>query len=761
MKPSNQFLRDLLDLEQPQAAEDRVWRVACPTAAAIVAGDLVLTVPFEILQKGFITLPDPAVARRTTRMIFRAYGPDIIRVYTAFTDQDPVFPDSPMLDWAPNRRPTPLTCATRPDGWEALDEQGRVRIRVVTQPASTRTWQDNDTHIPRPQEPFALTLLPDGVTPIPFQCPDTFFPKCSESFPVAFVERHGRIDRHTFALHADPNERFAGTGERFARLDLSGRTFILENADGLGVNNRRCYKNIPFYLSSRPYGLFIHSHDHLRLSLADVSTRAAQAVVESPALDLFFIGGDRPERILHNYRQITGFPPEVPLWSLGTWMSRMTYSSAKQVDQVAQRLRDEKFPCDVLHVDVGWFAEEWVCDWEFAPDRFPDPAGWIADLRKKGFRISLWQLPHVAKVSKHYREVMDKGLARFDEQTGKISESIFSGLEFVATLDMTNPEAVEWYKNRLRPLLKMGVASLKTDFGEHIHLQLDYHALSGKQLHNLFGLLYQRAIFEASSEFSDRPLIFARTGWAGSQRYPLHWGGDCASSWDGLAGSLRGGLHFGASGFAHWTCDVPGFHGVPDFFRNWPADNVYLRWTQAAIFLSHIRYHGASPREPYEYPAIADLVRKWWRLRYALIPYLAEAGRQAAQSGYPIMRALFFHDPADPLCWTLDDQFLCGDDLLVAPVLNDSGVRSVYLPKGEWVDFWTGEQFHGPRWLADRASPLDRIPVFARKNARIPVYPEAVLSTDEMDLSRTRSLVMDNTYQGLARSFIGPLIGLA
>ena len=760
MKQTNTFLRDMLDLELPQASGDRVWRACCPVAAVVVDGDFCLTVPFEVLLQGYKTLPDPAGSRRDACLVFRAYGDAIVRIFTDFTAGSSPLPGSPMLAWSADLHPVPLACVARADGWEALDARGRVRVRVVTVPAPIRPWE-GAAATPSPQEMFDVTVFPDGITPVPFQCPDTFFPMCSESFPIAFIERQGRIDRHAFALHADTNERFAGTGERFAHLDLSGRTLVLENADGLGVNNRRCYKNVPFFLSSRPYGLFIHSHDHQRLSLADVSTRAAQAVVESPAADLFFIGGGHPERILNNYRRITGFPPEVPVWSFGTWMARMSYNSAAQVNTVAERLRTEKFPCDVLHVDVAWFAEEWVCDWEFCPVKFPHAEQWIAELREKGFRLSLWQLPHVAKVSKLYAEVMEKGLARFDESTGKISESIFSGLEYVATIDMTNPDAIEWYKSRLRPLLKMGVAALKTDFGEHIHLNLDYHAMSGKHLHNIFGVLYQKAIFEVCREFTPDPIIFARTGWAGSQRYPLHWGGDCACSWDGLAGSLRGGLHLGASGFAYWTSDVPGFHGVPDFARHWPSDALYMRWTQAAVFLSHIRYHGSQPREPYEYPGIADLVRKWWRLRYALIPYLIEAGRQSAGSGFPVMRALFFHDPADPLCWVLDDQFLCGDSLLVAPVMNDSGIRSVYLPKGEWVDFWTGEQFQGPRWINNLASALDRIPVYARKNASIPVYPEAVLCTDEMELDRTIQLVMDNTYQGLARSPIGPMIGLA
>ena len=280
--------------------------------------------------------------------------------------------------------------------------------------------------------------------------------------------------------------------------------------------------------------------------------------------------------------------------------------------------------------------------------------------------------------------------------------------------------------------------------------------MPGRRLHNLYSLLYQKAAFEAKAA----GVIWARSAWAGCQRYPLHWSGDSAGSWDGLAGSLRGGLHFGMSGFAFWSHDVPGFHGVPNFMHSWPSDNLYVRWTQFGVFTSHLRYHGAQPREPYEYPAVADIVRKWLRLRYALIPYLLDEARAATQSGYPVLRALALHHPDDPLCWHIDDQYYFGSALLVAPVMNDTGVRDVYLPAGDWVDLWTGQAFHGPQLLRGVASPLDRIPVFAKQGARIRVYPDRVQSTDEMDLTKCRDLVFAAGYPGLSASVLGQVTEL-
>lgn len=758
MKAANRYLADMLDLELPEAASDVLWRVCKPTAARSQQGAVILTLPFEA-QKTSSTkfIVDPDRPRRQHELVVRAYGDSIVRLTLALAGDVPG-DESVMFEWDEALKPQPLEVRSTAGGWEIVDGRGTVRMRVTTQDAPTKPWP-GQPDMPAPAESLDAVVLPDGRTAVPLMAYDSFFPASQDSLPLAFIERGGVPHRLTYSLHARPNEHFAGTGERFAAMDLAGRTLLLENADGLGVNNRRCYKNIPFYLSSRPYGLLIHTPHHVRLSLADISTRAAQGLVEDNLLDLFFIGGGSLERIVYHYRQITGFPANVPLWSFGTWMSRMSYHSAEEVRQVGRRLREGQFPCDVLHLDVGWFEEDWVCDWEFSPSRFPQPEAFLREMRQSGYRVTLWQLPHVAKTSKLFAEALEKKYVVYSEKTGKISDSVFSGLEHVATIDVTNPQAVQWYQGLIERLLRMGVAAFKTDFGEHIHMDVDYAAMPGRKLHNLFGVLYQRAVFEASGRVSAEPVTWSRTAWVGCQRYPVHWGGDCASTWDGLAGSLRGGLHLGLSGFAFWSCDVPGFHALPNFHNHWPSDNLYVRWTQAAVFNSHLRYHGAQPREPYEYPAVADVVRQWLRLRYALIPYLVEQSNKAIRGGLPILRAMIFHHQDDPLCWHIDDQYYFGDSLLVAPVLNDEGVRDVYLPAGKWVDLWTGQRHQGPVLLRDVHSPLDRIPVYAVEGATIPIYPERVLSTDEMDLANTAALAIDGSFRGLPASALGRLCG--
>lgn len=256
-------------------------------------------------------------------------------------------------------------------------------------------------------------------------------------------------------------------------------------------------------------------------------------------------------------------------------------------------------------------------------------------------------------------------------------------------------------------------------------------------LNNLYALLYQKAAYEITKEVTGDGIVWARAAWAGCQRYPLHWGGDSASTWDGMAGSLKGGLHFGLSGFAFWSHDVPGFHSLPDFMNSPVSDDIYVRWTQFGVFSSHIRYHGTSKREPWSYPAIASIVKKWWKLRYALIPYIMEQSEKATRTGYPVLRALIFHHPEDKLCWHIDDEYYFGDDFLVAPVMNSEGYRDVYLPKGEWVNFFTGECFEGECWLKKVDVPLEEMPVYVRRGATIPMYPEEVDCTDEMDLSKS------------------------
>ncbi|MBQ2167749.1 MAG: alpha-xylosidase, partial [Prevotella sp.] len=584
---------------------------------------------------------------------------------------------------------------------------------------------------------------------------DHFSPPRYDALPLGFVScgnattKEETNERATISFKCQADECFVGTGERFRKMDLSGQTFQLKNQDGQGVNNRRCYKNIPFYMSSRMYGVFYHTSDYCKLSLADHSSRSVQFMCDRATIDAFLIGGKTPEEILHNYRKLTGFPSMPPLWSYGIWMSRMTYFSAEEVNDICDHLRKEHYPCDVIHLDTGWFRTDWLCEWKFNPERFPYPKGFIQNLKKKGFRVSLWQLPYVAKGAEQLEEAKANQYIAplLKEQASEGSN--FSALDYAGTIDFTYEKAVEWYKKKLlKPLLDMGVTCIKTDFGENIHLDAVYHSMTPERLNNLYALLYQKAAFEITKEVTGDGIIWARAAWAGCQRFPLHWGGDSASSWDGMAGSLKGGLHFGLSGFAFWSHDVPGFHSIPDFMNSPINPQVYVRWTQFGVFTSHIRYHGTCKREPWHYPEIAPIIKRWWKLRYRLIPYIIQQSEMACQSGLPIVQALIFHHPDDRQCWHIDDEYYFGNEFLVCPVMNDKGIRDIYLPDGEWINFFTGERMEGGKWYDAVKTPLDLMPVFVHPNATIPIYPYDVDCTDDMDLSKAINLEITDNYIG-------------
>ena len=547
------------------------------------------------------------------------------------------------------------------------------------------------------------------------------------------------------------NSCFAGTGERFGKMDLSGQTFFLKNQDGQGVNNRRTYKNIPFYISSRMYGVFYHTTAYSKLSLAGVSTRSVEFLSDQALIDAFIIGGDTVEQITRGYRDLTGYPSMPPLWSYGVWMSRMTYFSADEVNGICDRLRKEHYPCDVIHLDTGWFKTDWLCEWKFNEERFPNPKKFVQDLLKRGFKVSLWQLPYVAEDAEQIDEARKNNyICKLTKQQDS-EGSNFSALDYAGTIDFTSEKATNWYKGLLKNLLDMGVKCIKTDFGENIHMDAEYENMSPELLNNLYSLLYQKAAYEITKEVTGDGIVWARSAWAGCQRYPLHWGGDSCSSWEGLAGSLRGGLHFGLSGFAFWSHDVPGFHTLPNFMNSVVRDDVYMRWTQFGVFSSHIRYHGTNKREPWHYPNIAPMVKRWWKLRYKLIPYILRESEKATHSGSTIVQALIFHHPEDNNCWHIDDEYYFGDDFLVAPVMSSDNCRDIYLPEGEWVEFFTGDRFSvsdGGRWLKDIETPLDRMPVFVRKGAVIPVYPEDVDSTDDMDMSKVKNLIINEEFKG-------------
>ena len=737
-----------MDFDLELKKNESLWKAYKPTAVVEKDGDILVTVPFQKQVLANDMAPDTNVAQESHTLIIRQYEPGIIRLFMGFDGEQPS-DTSEMLQMSARVKRSPLHAELKDDQWVITDNGGVCRAVINMQQPVLDRWSEL---LPDPQETLDLRLFPDGKHEVRLAAYDHFSPPRYDALPLGYCKTEGKNDRATLSFECKLNECFAGTGERFEKMDLSGQTFFLKNQDGQGVNNRRTYKNIPFYLSSRMYGVFYHTTAHSKLSLAGVSTRSVEFMSDQALIDAFIIGGDTVEEILRGYRDLTGYPSMPPLWSFGVWMSRMTYFSADEVNGICDRLRKEHYPCDVIHLDTGWFKTDWLCEWKFNEERFPDPKKFVQDLLKKGFKVSLWQLPYVAEDAEQIDEARKNNyICKLTKQQDS-EGSNFSALDYAGTIDFTSEKATEWYKGLLKRLLDMGVKCIKTDFGENIHMDAEYENMSPELLNNLYALLYQKAAYEITKDVTGDGIVWARAAWAGCQRYPLHWGGDSCSSWDGLAGSLRGGLHFGLSGFAFWSHDVPGFHTLPNFMNSVVQDDVYMRWTQFGVFSSHIRYHGTNKREPWHYPNIAPMVKRWWKLRYKLIPYILKESEKATHSGSTIVQALIFHHPEDNNCWHIDDEYYFGDDFLVAPVMSSDNCRDIYLPEGEWVEFFTGDRFSvsdGGKWLKDIETPLDRMPVFVRKGAVIPVYPEDVDSTDDMDMSKVENIIIDDNFKGI------------
>ena len=739
MQQTNYYIFDWLDFDKNLSRDESLWKAYPQTEIHEENGDVILNIPYQkqVLQEDM--LADENVEMESHQLRLRAYGDSIVRLFTTMIG-DEISDESDMLQMDSRLLHTPLSIETDDHGYAIKDPQGRTRARIETKPYKTEWWSDLQ---PAPQPTIRLTIYPDGNPEKGIELSDDHFsPPRYDALPIAYCLTEGKADRATISFACEPDECFVGTGERFRKMDLSGQTFYLKNQDGQGVNNRRAYKNIPFYMSSRMYGVFYHTSDYCRLSLADHSTRSIQFRNDFATIDAFIIGGETPERILFHYRQLTGFPPMLPLWSFGIWMSRMTYFSADEVEGICDRLRDEDYPCDVIHLDTGWFRTDWLCEWKFNPERFPDPEGFIRRLADNGYKVSLWQLPYIAKGAEQIDEAREKKYIGPLKREQASEGSNFSTLDYAGTIDFTYPAATEWYKGLLRSLLNMGVKCIKTDFGENIHMDATYHAMTPERLNNIYALLYQKAAYEVTREVTGDGIVWARAAWAGCQRYPLHWGGDSESSWAGMAGSLKGGLHFGLSGFAFWSHDVPGFHSTPDFMNSVIDPKVYVRWTQFGVFTSHMRYHGSHKREPWYYPEVADIVKKWWKLRYRLMPYIIEESRHATESGWPVIQALLMHHPDDRTCWNISDEYYFGRKMLVAPVMSSDDKRDIYLPEGEWVNFFTGERHVGPCWLKGVDVPLDQMPVFCRPGTEIPVYEKEVRSTDDIDFNDVTTITI-------------------
>lgn len=523
-----------------------------------------------------------------------------------------------------------------------------------------------------------------------------------------------------------------GLGEKWGRLDRRGQIIRSFNHDALGVNAEVSYKNAPFAWSPDGWGVFVHTAAAVThgVGYAPWSQRAYGLWIDSPSLDLFLFDGDDGAAQLRQYTALTGRAPVPPRWSLGVILSKAYYLDAEEILSVAREVRARGMPCDTITFDGrAWQDTDTRFAFEWCPKRYPDPAPVIAELKSMGFRICVWEYPLVSVRNPLFAELAAKGWLLRDRRTGEPYRyqwdpepfgAVLTALPESGLLDFTHPDAYAYWRDRHRELFEAGVDMIKADFGEQVdEFMVASDGSSGSELHNAYALLYNRCVYEAAARYAaDGAFLFSRSAWSGSQRYPSQWGGDPQADWGGLAASLRGGLSWGLSGGPYYATDVGGFYG------DQRDPELYVRWAQAAVYSAHMRLHGIGAREPWSYgPEAEAAVTSALRLRYRLIPYLERAMAQARETGLPVQRAMALACPGDRLARSFDNQFFCGDDLLVAPCLQPGGEVEVYLPAGRWRRFPGGEAFDGDRVLRLELA-LDETAVFARDGAVIPLGPD-------------------------------------
>lgn len=543
--------------------------------------------------------------------------------------------------------------------------------------------------------------------------------------PFSFVRRASDYSTSFAAVwRLSPNEGIYGCGESYTEFNKRGRKVVFYADDGNGVQNETMYKPIPFFLSSRGYGVFMHTSSPITCDFGKYYSGANTLMIGDDQLDLFFFLG-RPKEILDEYTNLTGKAAMPPLWSFGFWMSRITYFSETDGRTVAARLREHRIPSDVIHFDTGWFETDWRCDYQFSRSRFEDPVRMIADLRKMGFRVCLWQLPYFVPKNTLFPEILEKGLFVRDRKGNLPYED--------AVLDFSNPQTVRWYQEKIAGLLRQGVSVIKVDFGEAAPLEGIYASgRTGFYEHNLYPLRYNQAVADITQKITGDTIIWARSAWAGSQRYPLHWGGDPANTDSAMASTLRGGLSLGLCGFSFWSHDMGGF------VKACPEE-LYRRWAAFGFFSSHSRSHGIPPTEPWEYGEdFMNGFRLAAEMRYRLMPYIYAQARDCTQRGLPMLRALFVEFPEDPGSWRIDDEYMFGSDILAAPLLEKGNQRNVYLPPGTWIDYQTGRVYSGG-WHEIRAGPVP-ILLLVRDGSVIP-HIRLAQSTAFMDWSNLELVV--------------------
>lgn len=520
------------------------------------------------------------------------------------------------------------------------------------------------------------------------------------------------------SLMLDVGECVYGLGERFAAYVKNGQSIDMWNADG-GTASEQTYKNIPFYMTNRGYGVFVEDTSDVSFEVASEKVERVQFSAEGETIVYDVIYGGTPKAVLDGYTALTGRPALMPAWSFGLWLSTSftTNYDEKTATSFIQGMADRDIPLSVFHFDCFWMKDFNWCDFTWDEETFPDPVGMLKRYHDRGLHLCCWINPYIGQASPLFREGMEHGYL-LKKTNGDVWQTDLwqAGM---GILDVTNPDARAWYCDHLRKILRMGVDCLKTDFGERIPVR-DIAYYDGKDplhMHNYYTFLYNKMVFDLLKEErgEGEAILFARSATAGSQQFPVHWGGDNSASYISMAETLRAGLSMSHSGFGFWSHDISGFEQTA------PAD-VYKRWAAFGLLSSHSRLHGSSSyRVPWLFDEEScDVVRKFTRLKCRLMPYLYGAAVEAHEHGTPMMRPMMLEFPDDPACDTLDRQYMMGESLLVAPVFHADSHVDYYLPDGLWTSLLDGRKVQGGHWQKETHDFLS-LPLMVRPGTVLPM----------------------------------------
>lgn len=520
------------------------------------------------------------------------------------------------------------------------------------------------------------------------------------------------------SLMLDVGECVYGLGERFAAYVKNGQSIDMWNADG-GTASEQTYKNIPFYMTNRGYGIFVEDTSDVSFEVASEKVERVQFSAEGETIVYDVIYGGTPKTVLDGYTALTGRPALMPAWSFGLWLSTSftTNYDEKTATSFIQGMADRDIPLSVFHFDCFWMKGFNWCDFTWDEETFPDPEGMLKRYHDRGLHLCCWINPYIGQASPLFREGMEHGYL-LKKTNGDVWQTDLwqAGM---GILDVTNPDARAWYCDHLRKILRMGVDCLKTDFGERIPVR-DIAYYDGKDplhMHNYYTFLYNKMVFDLLKEErgEGEAILFARSATAGSQQFPVHWGGDNSASYISMAETLRAGLSMSHSGFGFWSHDISGFEQTA------PAD-VYKRWAAFGLLSSHSRLHGSSSyRVPWLFDEEScDVVRKFTRLKCRLMPYLYGAAVEAHEHGTPMMRPMMLEFPDDPACDTLDRQYMMGESLLVAPVFHADSHVDYYLPDGLWTSLLDGRKVQGGHWQKETHDFLS-LPLMVRPGTVLPM----------------------------------------